>query len=110
VAERVDITLSELVRMLRERHGTIFAPSSVWRFFDRHAMTVKKNGARQRAGAARRRRAARRLGGGAFAKLKAKLRSPQPEPPRSSRTPSQTLSTPSLRHNAESTSQSLGTV
>ena len=65
VAERVDITLSELVRMLRERHGVVFAPSSVWRFLDRQAMTVKKNGARQRAGAARRRRAAQRLDGGA---------------------------------------------
>jgi transposase len=65
VAERVDVTLCELVQMLRERHGAVFAPSSVWRFLDRHAMTVKKNSARQRAGAARRRRAAQRLGGGA---------------------------------------------
>jgi len=33
----------------------------VWRFLDRHAMTVKKNGARSRAGQARRRRVAQRV-------------------------------------------------
>jgi transposase len=58
IAERVDITLAELAGMLHEKHGAAFAPSTIWRFLDRHAMTVKKNGARQRAGAARRRRAA----------------------------------------------------
>jgi transposase len=57
IAERVDITLVELAEMLRE-HGARFAPSTIWRFLDRHGMTLKKNGARQRAGAARRRRAA----------------------------------------------------
>ena len=36
-----------------------FAPSTVWRFLDRHDLTFKKNGARQRAGATRRRRPAR---------------------------------------------------
>ena len=35
----------------------------VWRFLDRHAMTLKKNGARSRAGQARRRRAAQGLVG-----------------------------------------------
>jgi transposase len=58
---QVDITLVEIVDMLRERHGASFAPSTIWRFLDRHGMTVKKNGPRQRAGAARRRRAARGL-------------------------------------------------
>jgi transposase len=55
---RVDITLVELAQMLRDEYDARFAPSTIWRFLDRHAMTVKKNGARQRAGAARRRRAA----------------------------------------------------
>lgn len=58
VEAQVDITLAELADLLRREHGESFAPSSVWRFLDRHAMTVKKNRARQRAGAARRRRAA----------------------------------------------------
>jgi len=59
---RVDITLVELAEMLRDEHGAVFAASTIWRFLDRHAMTVKKNGTRQRAGAARRRRAAQNLG------------------------------------------------
>ena len=60
---RADITLGEIAEMLRREHGATFAPSTVWRFLDRHAMTVKKNGARSRAGQARRRRAARGLAG-----------------------------------------------
>jgi transposase len=55
---QVDITLVELAEMLRAEHGALFAPSTIWRFLDRHAMTLKKNGARQRAGSARRARAA----------------------------------------------------
>ena len=51
----MDITLVELADMLRREHGASFAPSTVWRFLDRHDMTVKKNRARQRAGTARRR-------------------------------------------------------
>jgi transposase len=58
---QVDITLVELTEMLRREYGASFAPSTVWRFLDRHAMTVKKNRARQRAGTARRRRAAQGL-------------------------------------------------
>ena len=53
-----DITLVELVDMLRGQHGAAFAVSTVWRFLDRHSVTFKKNGTRQRAGAARRRRSA----------------------------------------------------
>jgi transposase len=53
IEAQVDITLVELSDMLRERHGAAFAPSTVWRFLDRHAMTGKKNGARQRAAATR---------------------------------------------------------
>jgi transposase len=58
VEAEVDITLVELSDMLRRRHGASFAPSTVWRFLDRHDLTFKKNCARQRAGQARRRRAA----------------------------------------------------
>jgi len=60
---RADITLGEIAEMLRREHRATFAPSTVWRFLDRHAMTLKKNGARSRAGQARRRRAARGLAG-----------------------------------------------
>ena len=59
---KVDITLVELAALLRERHGVRFAPSTIWRFLDRHAMTLKKNRARSRAGEARRRSAAQGLG------------------------------------------------
>lgn len=58
---QVDITLVELSDLLRREHGASFAASTVWRFLDRHAITVKKNGARRRAGQARRRHAARGL-------------------------------------------------
>lgn len=37
----MDITLVELADMLRSKHGALFAPSTIWRFFDRHSMTVK---------------------------------------------------------------------
>ena len=56
-----DITLVELAEFLRAEHAVVFAPSTIWRFLDRHSMTLKKNGARQRAGSARRARAATRL-------------------------------------------------
>jgi len=58
---KVDMTLEELAEMLRRGHGVVFSRSAIWRLLDRHAMTVKKNGARSRAGQARRRCAARRL-------------------------------------------------
>jgi transposase len=61
IASQVDMTLVELSELLRSEHDAVFAPSTIWRFLDRHAMTLKKNGARQRAGAARRRRAATRV-------------------------------------------------
>ncbi|ESX84286.1 hypothetical protein X755_31980 [Mesorhizobium sp. LNJC405B00] len=56
-----DITLVELAEFLRAEHAVVFAPSTIWRFLDRHSMTFKKNSARQRAGSARRARAATRL-------------------------------------------------
>jgi transposase len=51
IEARRDITLSEIAGHLQERHGERFAPSTVWRFLDRHDQTFKKNCARQRAGA-----------------------------------------------------------
>ena len=64
IEAKVDITLIELSDLLRTHHGVRFAPSSVWRFLDRHGMTFKKNGARRRAGTARRRGQARGLAPG----------------------------------------------
>jgi len=64
IEAKVDITLVELSALLRTRHGVRFAPSSVWRFLDRHGMTFKKNGARRRAGTARRRGQTRSLASG----------------------------------------------
>jgi transposase len=61
---RVDITLTEIAEMLLTEHGASFATSTVWRFLDRHAMTLKKNGTRSRAGQARRCRTAQGLVGG----------------------------------------------
>jgi transposase len=61
IEARKDITLVELAELLRTKHGASFAASTVWRFLDRHAMTFKKNRARQRAGTARRRRPAQSL-------------------------------------------------
>jgi transposase len=42
VAAQVDITLVELVELLRREHGASFAPSTIWRFFDRRGVTFKK--------------------------------------------------------------------
>lgn len=49
------ITLVALSELLRRDHGASFAPSTLWRFLERHAISFKKNGTRQRAGAPRRR-------------------------------------------------------
>jgi transposase len=56
-----DITLAEIAEHLLGAHGEHFVPSVLWRFFDRRAITFKKNGARQRAGAAGRGGRTRRL-------------------------------------------------
>jgi transposase len=63
VKARPDITLGEIANHLLETHGERFVPSVLWRFFDRRAITFKKNRARQRAGSPRRGRAARCLAG-----------------------------------------------
>jgi transposase len=49
IEARVDITLVEMAELLEREHGAKFAPSTIWRFLDRHGMTFKKNRARQRA-------------------------------------------------------------
>lgn len=54
VAGRPDITLAEIAAQLEAAHGERFVVSTIWRCLDRHGMTFKKNGARQRAGAPRR--------------------------------------------------------
>lgn len=45
-----DMTLAE-VQTLLGKHGLTVAIGTVWRFFDRHGMTFKKNRARRRTGA-----------------------------------------------------------
>jgi transposase len=42
VAAQVDITLVELADLLRSDHGAVFAPSTVWRFLDRHDISIIK--------------------------------------------------------------------
>lgn len=61
IETKADISLVELTETLAAEHGDRFAPSTIWRCLDRHDMTVKKNGARQRADAARRRTVSRGL-------------------------------------------------
>ena len=47
-----DITLHEMQKRLQEDHGTHAAIGTLWRFYDRHDITFKKNCARRRTGAA----------------------------------------------------------
>jgi transposase len=53
IGERADLTLEELRGLLGER-GVRVGVSSIWRFFDRHGISFKKNRARRRAAARRR--------------------------------------------------------
>lgn len=53
IADRPELTLEEIRAELHER-GIAAGYGSVWRFFDRHDVSVKKNRARQRADASRR--------------------------------------------------------
>jgi transposase len=50
IRAKPDLTLVEIADMLKSELGASFAPSSIWRFLDRHAITFKKNRARRRAG------------------------------------------------------------
>ena len=45
-----DMTLAE-VQALLAKHGLAVGIGTIWRFFDRHGMTFKKNRARRRTGA-----------------------------------------------------------
>ena len=49
VEEHPDTTLAEIADHLEHKHSLRVAQSTVWRFFDRHAVTFKKNGPRRRA-------------------------------------------------------------
>jgi transposase len=50
VANEPDLTLEEIRDRLRRKKKLAAATSSVWRFYDRHAITFKKSPARGRAG------------------------------------------------------------
>jgi transposase len=52
IERQPDLTLDEIVAALRQQ-GIASSRSAVWRFFDRHRITFKKNSACGRAGAAR---------------------------------------------------------
>ncbi len=50
IEAKSDMTLVEIAEMLESEHGASFAPSSIWRFLDRHGITFKKKRARSRTG------------------------------------------------------------
>jgi transposase len=52
VAHQPDLTLAEIRTELAARHGIAVGQTTIWRFFERHGITVKKQSARRRAGAA----------------------------------------------------------
>jgi len=52
VDETPDMTLAEIAAHLEQAHGLRVAQSTVWRFFERRGITLKKNGTRQRTRAA----------------------------------------------------------
>src|SRR5882724_6135029 len=47
IEAKPDLTLEEIAALLKSSRGVSFAPSSVWRLLDRHAITFKKNRARR---------------------------------------------------------------
>ena len=61
VERQSDITLVELAELLQRDHGVRVAPSTVWRFLNRHGISFKKNRARQRTGPRGRAETARSL-------------------------------------------------
>lgn len=42
IARQVDITLAEIGEHLEREHSEKFAPSTIWRFLDKHDQTLKK--------------------------------------------------------------------
>ena len=65
IAETPDVTLAELREALWHERGLRVAVSTLWRFFDRRRITLKKDGAFRRAGAPGREGATARLVRGA---------------------------------------------
>jgi transposase len=61
IEAKPDLTLVEIAAKLKRERGASFAPSTIWRFFDRHSVSFKKNHARSRAGKVRRRGSPRGL-------------------------------------------------
>lgn len=51
IAAQPDLTLDEVRGLLADR-GIAGSRTAIWRFFDRHGISFKKNRARQRAGSA----------------------------------------------------------
>jgi transposase len=43
IEAKPDMTLAEIAEMLESEHLASFAPSSIWRFLDRHSVTFKKS-------------------------------------------------------------------
>ena len=58
-----DLTLEEIRARVRETHGLEKSISCLWRFFDRHDVTFKKNPSRRRTGPAGRKSRSRGLAG-----------------------------------------------
>jgi transposase len=52
IAKEPDLTLDEVRARLRSEKRQKAGIGSIWRFFDRHGITFKKNSARRRAGSA----------------------------------------------------------
>jgi transposase len=52
VAGQPDLTLEEIRAMLAQKHRLEVGIGSVWRFYERHGISFKKNRARRRAGSA----------------------------------------------------------
>jgi transposase len=52
IAKEPDLTLEEVRARLRSEKKEKAGIGSIWRFFDRHGITFKKNSARRRAGSA----------------------------------------------------------
>lgn len=54
IGEQPDLSIEEIRARLRREHGIVAGHGSIWRFFDRHGVSFKKNRGRRRAGPARR--------------------------------------------------------
>ena len=50
VAKQPDLTLAEIRQLLRRERKVKIGVTSIWRFYERHEITFKKNSPRRRAG------------------------------------------------------------